>query len=67
MDIIAGHSRLMTADARPIHTIWTKAEVIEVKKAHRRRSRRTYKQYLKTGRIEDFNRSQKLLTNWDFD
>ena len=67
MDLIAGHPRLMTADARPHYTVWSKSEVIAVKKAHRRRSRRTYKQYLKTGRIEDFNRSQKLLTNWDFD
>lgn len=67
MDIIAGTSNIMTADARPKWTIWNPGEVSSVKKSYRKWARRTYKHYLRTGRIEDFNRSQRKLSNYDFD
>ena len=67
MDLIAGSPRIMTEDARPKGTIWHPNGVIALKKAFRKKSRRIYKHYMNTGRIEDFNRSQRKLTNWDFD
>ena len=67
MDLIAGSPRIMTEDARPFHTLWSPEEVAADKKAFRKTSRRQYKHYMKTGRIEDFNRSQKMMTNWSFD
>lgn len=67
MDLILGNPHIMTATARPKWTAWLSATVAKTKKLHRRTRRRQYKQYMITGRIEDFNRSQKLLTRRDFD
>ena len=67
MDLIAGAPNTIAKVFRPIHTVWDDREVRGVKKAYRKYSRRTYKQYMQTGRIQDFNRSQRKLTNWDFD
>jgi hypothetical protein len=67
IDLIAGNPRIMTADAKPKWTLWNPRQVSNVKKSFRKAARRIYKQYMKTGSINDFNRSQRLLTNWDFD
>ena len=60
-------SDTVTQDLRPIFTIWNPTTVNADIKAHKRRERRAYKQYLKTGAIRDFNRSQRKITRWDFD
>ena len=60
-------SNTVAKDLRPIFTIWNPSTINADKKAHKRRGRRTYKQYLKTGSLRDFNRSQKKITRWDFD
>ena len=52
---------------KPRWTIWSPKSVAEDVKLHKRRTRRAYKQYLKTGTQKDFDRSQRLITNWDFD
>jgi hypothetical protein len=67
MDFISGNSHTMTADARPIHTLWASSTVSRWKRDHNRISRRRYRQYLRTGDIRDFNRAMRKLTNWDFD
>lgn len=67
IDLIAGNPYTMTVDARPVHTIWMAWKVAKEKRIHNRRARRQYKHYMRTGDIRDFNRSQRPLTNWDFD
>jgi len=52
---------------KPRWTIWNPKTVQEEVKLHKRRTRRAFKQYLKTGLQKDFDRSQKLITQWDFD
>jgi len=54
-------------DLHPKWTIWNPSTVTKDIIAAKRRARRTYKQYLKTGSMVDFNRSQKKITRWDFD
>jgi len=60
-------SLTVVKDLRPKFTIWNPSTVNEDVKLHKRRGRRIYKQYLKTGDIRIFNRSQKKITRWDFD
>jgi hypothetical protein len=52
---------------RPKYTVWNPRTVNKTVKAHIRKTRRAYKQYLKTGSIRDFDRANKLMTSWDFD
>ena len=52
---------------KPQWTIWSPKTVSNEVIAHKRRCRRAFKQYLKTGAQKDFDRSQRLITNWDFD
>jgi hypothetical protein len=66
MDFYLGKD-IVAKDLRPKFTIWRHTEINKDIKAARRRSRRAYRQYLKTGAIRDFNRSQKKITRWDFD
>lgn len=66
MDFYTG-GIILAANYKPIFTIWNRKTVAEDVKAHNRRARRTYKHYLKTGRMEDYNRSQRKMTRWDFD
>ena len=54
-------------DLRPKWTCWKSATVTADKQAHKRKARRVYRHYLKTGDVRIFNRSQKKLTRWDFD
>ena len=60
-------SNTVAKDLRPIFTIWKTTTVNADVKSHKRKSRRVYRQYLKTGNIRDFNRSQRKITRWDFD
>ena len=52
---------------KPRWTIWSPKLVSDEVIAHKRRTRRAYKQYLRTGSMRDFDRSQRIITNWDFD
>lgn len=54
-------------DLKPIWTCWNYKTVNKDIKSHKRKARRIYKQYLKTGDIRIFNKSQKKITRWDFD
>lgn len=66
MDFYTANS-ILNKNYKPTCTIWRHATVRKDVKAHKRRGRRVYKHYLKTGRIEDFNRASRPMTNWDFD
>ena len=52
---------------RPAWTQWDQRTIRKVVRIHKRRARRIYKQYLKTGSNHDFLRSQVILGQWDFD
>lgn len=54
-------------DLHPKWTIWNPKTVTKHIKNHKKASRRSYKQYLKSGDIRQFNKSQKMITRWDFD
>lgn len=54
-------------DLHPIYTIWNPKTVSKYVKKHKKSSRRSYKQYLKTGDIRQFNKSQRMITRRDFD
>jgi hypothetical protein len=66
MDFYLGKD-VVAKDLRPKWTCWKSETVNADVQAHKRRTRRAYRQYLKTGSIKDFNRSQKKITRWDFD
>ena len=66
MDYFIGKD-IVAKDLRPKFTIWKHTEVNKDIAAAKRRSRRIYKQYIKTGDVRDFNRSQRKITRWDFD
>lgn len=66
MDFYEGKN-VVTASYKPKWTIWNRKTVTIHLVAHKRRSRRVYKHYLKTGDIRDYNRSQRKITSWDFD
>jgi hypothetical protein len=60
-------SFVVAKNYKPKWTCWRASTVTEEKRIANRKARRAFKQYLKTGSIKDFNRSQKMLTQWDFD
>ena len=66
MDFYLGKD-VVTKDLRPVWTRWNSKTVRDNIKAHRRKTRRIYRQYLRTGDIRDFDRSQTKITRWDFD
>jgi len=66
MDFYEG-SQVVAANYKPKWTIWNRKTVGKHLTEHKRRSRRIYKLYLKTGDIRDYNRSQRKITTWDFD
>jgi len=68
MDYFSGNNNNIVAkDLRPKYTIWKQTTVQDEIKLHKRIARRRYKQYLRTGRIQDFNRAMKKITRWYFD
>lgn len=60
-------SDVLIKDLKPIYTIWNPKTVAKYIKAHKKRARRSYKQYLKTGDFRLFKKSQKKITRLDFD
>ena len=57
----------VTKHYKPRWTCWKRETVSEDVKLHKRRTRRAFKQYIKTGSQRDFDRSQRQITDWDFD
>ncbi len=66
MDYFLGENTV-AEDLHPIYTIWNHYTVKKDIIAHKRRARRTYRHYLKTGNIRDFDRSQRKISRYDFD
>lgn len=66
LDIEIG-SDVVGKDLKPIYTIWNPKTVSKDIKAHKKRARRSYKQYLNSGDVRQFNKSQKMITRRDFD
>jgi len=66
MEILKG-GKILAKDYHPQMTRWNPSTVAKHVKIHKRKMRRIYKQYLRTGDIRDYNRSQYLMTRWDFD
>lgn len=66
MDYFIG-DYVVVEDVKPIYTVWNPKTVAKDILAHKRKARRSYKQYLKTGDIRQFNKSQKKITRYDFD
>lgn len=60
-------SDVLVKDLKPIYTIWNPKTVAKKIKAHKKRARRSYKQYLKTGDFRQFKKSQRKITRYDFD
>ena len=58
---------VVAKDLKPIYTCWNPKTVNKYIKDHKRKARRIYKQYLKTGDVRLFNKSQHKITRWDFD
>jgi len=66
MDILQGKV-ILAETYKPKWTCWDRRTVRKHVTAHKRKMRRIYKQYLRTGDVRDYNRSQYLMTRWDFD
>ena len=66
MDYYLGKD-VVAKDLKPKWTRWSNKEIAFNIKSHKRRARRAYRHYLKTGDVRDFNRSQRKITRWDFD
>ena len=60
-------NKIVGKDLKPKWTIWNPKTVAKRVKEHKRRTRRAYKMYLKTGDIRQFNKSQIMITRRDFD
>lgn len=66
MDLALG-GNVVAKNVTPKWTVWNPKTVSAEIKRHKKASRRAYKQYLKSGDVRDFNRSQRKITNFDFD
>lgn len=66
MDRASGKD-IVAKDLKPIYTVWDRRTVRKSIRAAKRRSRRAYKQYLKTGDIRAFDRSQRQVNRLCFD
>lgn len=66
MDILKG-GVILAKEYKPKWTCWRPSTVTKHAIIHKRKMRRIYKQYLKTGDIRDYNRSQYLMTRKEFD
>lgn len=66
MDYFTG-SVIVGKDLKPIYTIWNPKTVSKYIKLHKKSQRRSYKQYLKSGDVRQFIKSQKMITRRDFD
>jgi hypothetical protein len=59
--------KVIAKQVRPKYTIWKQTTVHKRIKASARRSRRIFKQYLKTGSLRLLKAAERKVTSWDFD
>jgi len=57
----------ITKNVRPVWTQWKHTTVHDDIRKATRRSRRVFKQYLKTGSLRLLKAAEKKITSWDFD
>jgi hypothetical protein len=65
-DIETG-KKVIAKCVRPKYTVWKQTTVHKRIKASARRSRRVFKQYLKTGSLRLLKAAERKITSWDFD
>jgi hypothetical protein len=65
-EIVRGE-KVIAKCVRPKYTIWKQTTVHKRIKASARRSRRIFKQYLKTGSLRLLKAAERKITSWDFD
>jgi hypothetical protein len=65
-EIVKGE-KVIAKCVRPKYTIWKQTTVHKRIKASARRSRRVFKQYLKTGSLRLLKAAERKITSWDFD
>jgi hypothetical protein len=65
-DIEAGR-KVIAKNVRPVYTMWKRKTVHNTIKSKVRRSRRVFKQYLKTGSLRLLRAAERKVTSWDFD
>jgi hypothetical protein len=59
--------KVIAKKVRPVWTKWKQTEVHKDIRRSARRSRRVFKQYLKTGSLRLLKAAEKKITSWDFD
>jgi hypothetical protein len=65
-EIVKGE-KVIAKSVRPKYTLWKQTTVHKRIKASARRSRRIFKQYLKTGSLRLLKAAERKVTSWDFD
>jgi len=65
-DFQAGR-KVIAKKVRPVYTVWNPETVHKDIKSRVRRSRRIFKQYLKTGSLRLLKAAERKITSWDFD
>jgi hypothetical protein len=59
--------KVIAKHVRPHYTVWKQTTVHKRIKASARRSRRIFKQYLRTGSLRLLKAAERKVTSWDFD
>jgi hypothetical protein len=59
--------KVLAKSVRPHYTVWKQTTVHKRIKAKVRRSRRIFKQYLRTGSLRLLKAAEKKVTSWYFD
>jgi len=59
--------KVLAKDIRPKYTVWKQTTVHKDIKSKVRRSRRIFKQYIKTGSLRLLQAAERKVTRWDFD
>lgn len=59
--------KVIAKQVRPKYTVWKQTTVHKRIKASARRSRRIFKQYLRTGSLRLLKAAERKITSWDFD
>ena len=67
MEEIIKDIKLIAKKHLPVWTVWNPKTVKKVIADHKKRARRSYKIYLKTGDYRQLRHSQEMITNYDFD
>jgi hypothetical protein len=59
--------KVIAKSVKPHYTVWKQTTVHKRIKASARRSRRIFKQYLRTGSLRLLKAAERKITSWDFD